>query len=80
MTLDRPVRDVVTRALDVEVVPDSVVRSVEGDDQLWHLACAARQLSYADELGDCSASLAEVESLADQRVRELVDGVEIHHE
>lgn len=79
MTLDRPVRDVVRSALGVEVVPDAVVRAVEDDDELWHLACAARQLSYADELGDCSASLAEVESLAEQRVRELVDGVEAHH-
>ena len=81
MTLDAPVRGVVRSALDVDVVPDDVVRAVEGDEELLLLSRAVRQLELAGECGpeaDTEQGSLHAETvdgavlLAERRVRQLV--------
>ena len=48
MTLDQPVRRAVQTALDVDVVPQDVVRAVEDDEELKHIAEAEQSLRFAE--------------------------------
>jgi hypothetical protein len=82
VTLDKPVRGVVWSALDVDVVPDDVVRAVEGDEELLHLSKAVRQLELAGMCGpesDTEQQSLHAETvdgaliLAERRVKQLLE-------
>ena len=81
MTLSQPVRSVVKRTIDEDVVPDDVVLAVEDDEELHHLAEAIYQLEL---VGDCGAEsdtpaglhsslISSTQTLADRRVRQLIE-------
>jgi len=63
MTLDHRVARAVRDALGVEVVPDEVVRAVEGDEELHLLAQAARNLDLVDDPDAASASHLRIEAV-----------------
>ena len=82
MTLDTPVRGVVYSALDVDMVPDDVVRAVEGDEELIHLSRSVHELELAGMCGpesDTEHGSLHAETLdgalllAERRVKQLLD-------
>ena len=83
MTLDQPVREAVRDALDVEIVPDEVVRAVEGDEELRLLADARYRLHLADGPdADTGEGLRRdaylsTDALVKQRLRQLLDAADV---
>jgi hypothetical protein len=79
VTLDRPVRRAVRDALGVKVVPDEVVRAVEGDEELHLIAEAARKLVLVDDPDAETAAdvrrqaVISTDTLLKQRLRQLLE-------
>jgi hypothetical protein len=81
VTLDDPVRGVVLTALDVDIIADSAVRAVEGDDELTHLSRAVHELELAGMCGPESDTEQGLHAetvdgallLAERRVKQLLE-------